>query len=109
MMNIIETIKVATELAKKGMMVELQEKIAQLREEVIALKEDNIQLRTSNLELKEQIDKYSKDAICPKCKKTSWHLEGSKPHPMFGDAGVIERTYICSECGHSEKHLFDPK
>ena len=54
-MAILDTAKTIAELAKKGMSVELQEKIMELREEVIALKEENIQLRNENLQLKQNL------------------------------------------------------
>jgi len=75
----------------------------ELREEVIALKEENLQLRSENLELKKQIDVLSKGEPCPRCRKPTWTVEDSKPHPQFGTLGAIERTYKCSECGLTEK------
>lgn len=107
-MNIMETMKVITELAQKLKNIELQEKIMELREEVINLKEENIQLRAENSELKSQIDEYSNGESCPRCRKRSWVFIDSKPHPTFGDLGCLERTYKCSACGFSEKHMHDP-
>lgn len=101
-MNIMETMKAITELAKKGMTVELQEKIVELREEVVRLKEENIIL-------KQKVEEYSKGDRCPKCRKHKWKLEYSRPHPQFGEVGGIERTYKCSECGFSEKYIVTPK
>lgn len=106
--NIMETMKTITELAKKGMTVELQEKIVELREEVIGLKEENIQLKEENLALKQEIEGYTQGEQCPKCRKASWELVDSIPHPVMGDVGIIERTYKCSECGFSEKKIHTP-
>lgn len=103
-MNIMETMKTITDLAKKGMTVELQEKIVELREEVIGLKEENITLRDENLRLRQQVEGYTKGNPCPKCNKAGWKVESSQPHPKFGRLGAIERTYSCSECGFTEKH-----
>jgi len=45
-MAIIDTSKIIVELAKKGMTIELQEKIMQLREEALELQEEkSIELR----------------------------------------------------------------
>lgn len=107
-MGAIETMKTITELAQKGMTIELQEKIVKLREEVVGLKEENIRLREENVALKQEIERYTKGDICPKCGKAAWKLESSKPHPRLGRLGVIERTYKCSECGFSEKHTLTP-
>ena len=101
-MNIMETMKSITDLAKKGMTVELQEKIMELREAVIALKEENLRLRSDNMELKQQVVELSKGELCPKCRRSSWNLVDSIPHPQFGTLGVIQRTYKCSDCGFSE-------
>ena len=102
-MGITETMATITELAKKGLTVELREKIMDLREDVIALKEENQELRSDNLKLKQQIKKFSKGEQCPKCRKATWELIASKPHPILKDLGMLERTYECSECGFSEK------
>ncbi len=108
-MAILDTAKTIAELAKKGMTVELQEKIVELREEVIALKEENVQLREENLQLKQQLNGYAKGNLCPKCKKDTWQLEESKPHPIMQDMGIILRTYKCSQCGFSEEYDYTPK
>lgn len=107
-MDIIETMKTITDLAKKGMTIELQEKIIELREEVVSLKEENVQLRSDNLELKRKVDELSEGEKCPKCRAVGWGVVDSKPHPAFGEMGCIERTYKCTACGFSEKHMFDP-
>ncbi len=108
-MAILDTVKIIAELAKKGMTVELQEKIMELRTEVMALKEENIRLRDENIQLKHQLDSYTKGEKCPKCLKPAWKVESSKPHSSgLGDLGVIDRTYKCSECGFTEVHTETP-
>lgn len=101
-MDIFEIMKKITDLSKKGMTLELQERIADLREEVIKVKEDNVQLRNDNLDLKQRIEELSQGERCPKCRQQSWVLEGSNPHHIFGDCGVIVRNYKCSKCGFTE-------
>ncbi len=107
-MGAIETMKTISTLAKKGMSIELQEEIIKLREEVIELKEENLQLKYDNIELKKQIGEMSQGELCPKCKRGVFELVDSKPHPTFGIHGCQERTYKCSLCDFSEKHLYDP-
>ena len=41
--------------------------------------------------------------LCPKCKKKTFELISSAPHPIMGEMGVLERTYKCSSCGFEEK------
>ena len=104
----ISDIKEIFEFLKKGATVEAQQKIVELRETVISLQEENINLKRENLALKQQIEVLEKGERCPMCRKPTWNLIKSKPHPTFGDMGTLERTYKCSECGHSENHIFDP-
>ena len=105
MKNILDTMQTITKLAKAGMTLELQEKIAELREQAINLKEDNARLKEENLRLRQELEHFTKDDLCPKCKQPSWILEGSKPHPTFGELGALERTYKCKECGYTENRL----
>jgi RNase P subunit RPR2 len=105
MKNIFDTMQAITKLAKAGMTLELQEKIAELREQTIILKEDNARLKEENLRLRQELEHFTKGALCPKCRQPSWILEGSKPHPTFGDLGALEITYTCTECGYSEKRI----
>ena len=108
-MAIMDTAKTIAELAKKGMTVELQEKIMELREDVMALKEENVQLRNENLMLKQQLENYSKGEKCPKCLKPAWKVESSRPSKTgLGRLGVIDRTYKCAECGFTETHTETP-
>lgn len=104
-MNILDTMQVITKLAKAGMTLELQEKIAELREQVVTLKEDYARLREENLKLRQEIERFTKGDLCPKCKQPSWTLEGSRPHPTFGELGALEKTYKCQECGYAENRL----
>lgn len=106
-MDIFEIMKKITDLSKKGMTLELQERIADLREEVIKVKEDNVQLRNDNLDLKQRIEELSEGERCPKCKQPTWNLEGSKPHHIYGYQGILVRSYKCTNCGYSENHEFD--
>src|SRR5690349_17089610 len=52
-MAILDTAKDIYDLAKKGLTIELQEKIMELREEALALQEENQQLRHRLMEFEE--------------------------------------------------------
>jgi hypothetical protein len=97
----ISNIKEIFKLIKKGATLESQQKIIELEGIVIDLKKEN-------LSLKQQIELSEKGERCPKCRKGYWNLVESKPHPTFGEVGVLERKYKCSECGFTENQIFDP-
>jgi hypothetical protein len=46
---------------------------------------------------------------CPKCHKRTWELVKSLPDPTIGQAGLIRRSYKCSECAFSEEKLITPQ
>ena len=106
--NIKEIFALIKELIKKGATLEAQQKIIELEEKVLLLQEENIKLKKENLSLREQLENWEKGDRCPRCRQRTWNLIESKPHPIFGDVGVLERKYQCSECGHTENPLYDP-
>ena len=108
-MNIFETMQTITKLAKSGMTLELQEKIAELREQVVTLKEENTQLKEELQARRQELERYTKGDSCPKCKKPSWALEGSRPHPTFGRSGALELTFKCRDCGYAENRMDNGK
>ncbi len=108
-MSVVETAKTLGELAKKGMHVDLQEKIIQLREEALELQEENLQLRNENRELREKVALqetvhfkrrvYWRDGdetpYCPYCwekSKTLIHLSGPSKASSRPD------LFVCQEC-----------
>lgn len=108
MMSLIDTAKGIYELSKKGMTIELQEKLMQLREEALELQEENLNLKNENLILKEQVESrenlkfkrkvYFRDddtiPFCPYCfekSKLLIHLSGPTP------SGSVQ-LYHCQEC-----------
>ncbi len=104
----IPNVKEIFELIKKGATLEAQQKISELKETVISLQEENLELKKENLSLKQQIEMSEKGERCPKCRKGCWNLVESNPHPTFGEMGVLERKYKCSECGFTENQIFNP-
>lgn len=106
--NIKETFALIKELIKKGATLEEQQKIMQLEKEVFSLQEENIKLKKENLSLREQLEDWEKGDRCPRCKQRTWNLIESKPHPIFGQMGSLERKYQCSECGFTENQKFNP-
>ncbi len=105
-MSFLDTAKDAYDLAKKGMTIELQEKIMELREQALALQEDNLRLRMRITELEGKLSSGAamefrkpfyfragdEHPFCPVCwekDKTAIHVTGPK-----GDA----EWYSCSVC-----------
>ncbi len=105
-MSFLDTAKDAYDLAKKGMTIELQEKIMELREGALELQEENIQLRKRVIDLEQKIATdaamefrkpfyvKSGDAhpFCPVCwekDKASIHLKGPDGAPEW---------YACPVC-----------
>ena len=104
----IPNIKEIFELLKKGATIEAQQKIMELKETMISLQEENVKLKGENLSLRQQLEMSERGERCPKCKKGTWNLIASNPHPILEDMGVLERTYKCSECGFTENRAFSP-
>ena len=104
----IPNIKEIFELIKRGATIEAQQRIIELKENMISLQEDNLKLREENLSMKQQLEVWEKGERCPKCRKGIWNLIESKPHPIFGQTGVLERKYQCSECGFAENQKYNP-
>ncbi|OKO73613.1 hypothetical protein AC628_23950 [Bradyrhizobium sp. NAS96.2] len=46
---------------------------------------------------------------CPKCREPELRLQDSKPHPTFGEMGVVNRFMKCDACGFSEARMTDTK
>jgi hypothetical protein len=78
--------------------------IADLHMELAEAKVKLAGVMEENIRLKEQVTalQNTEGEPCPKCRKRGWELE-SRPHPIFGDAGGVNRTYKCSACGFSER------
>lgn len=107
-MAIKETTKAIVELAKKGMTIELEEKVMQLREEALELQEENLKLRTENIELKkkEELQEqvkfkrkvYYRDGdevpFCPYC----YDKEKSLIHLIFRYTDEGYEIHYCQGC-----------
>lgn len=42
---------------------------------------------------------------CPICDAPGFRRTGSAPHPVFRDVGVLQDTFECQSCKHSETRL----
>lgn len=40
--------------------------------------------------------------LCPKCSSPQFKLESSNPNRQFGRVGILDDSFKCAECGHSE-------
>jgi len=108
-MAIIDTSKIIVELAKKGMTIELQEKIMQLREEALELQEENLKLKRENIVLKKKEKlqekvKYKRKVyyregdevpFCPYCYEKHQLLIHLTPRYEQYEGGQV---YECREC-----------
>jgi len=110
-MDITNTAKCIAELVKKGMSLELQEKIMQLREEALELQEENIKLKTENVEFKKKEELQDKiqykgnvyyldgDNVpyCPHCydkDKSLIHLITDSRTPSFCNCQACKSQYV---------------
>jgi len=41
--------------------------------------------------------------VCRKCREPRAMFIESRPHPTFGDLGMLLDTYTCSSCSYSEE------
>lgn len=115
-MSFLGTAKDAYELAKKGMTIELQEKIMELREGALSLQEENLQLRQRVTELEQKLVtdstiEYRKPfyiksgddhPFCPVCwekDKSLIHLKGPDGDPEWFKCPVCK----WQEALHPEK------
>ncbi len=76
---------------------ELESQLAQAKAQATDLLEEKGKLEKKLIKIKE-----SSGDICPKCKSNTYNLSESRPHPLFGEVGMKERTYLCSTCGFKE-------
>jgi hypothetical protein len=107
-MSVVDAARMAIDLAKRGMTIELQEQLRQLRKEALELEEENLCLKKENRKLKERIElqetvkfrrrMYWREGdevpFCPYCYEKSHlliHLSG----PQQRQGG---RLLACPEC-----------
>lgn len=87
----------------KNLLADLSLQLADMKLKLADVMEQNRVLTERVREL-EQAD----GEPCPKCRKRSWELQGSRPDPLFGQLGGTRRSYKCSSCGHAEETLITP-
>jgi hypothetical protein len=50
--------------------------------------------------------KRAPSEACPRCGGFEYRVESSRPDPIMGDAGAVQRSMKCKECGFTEKETF---
>jgi len=55
-MSLVDNAKIIADLVKKGVTIDLEEKIMSLRQEALEMQEENVELKIKNLELRKKID-----------------------------------------------------
>jgi len=88
---------------------ELKNLIADLSLKLVEAELEISELLSENAKMKEKLQMLhnAKGALCPKCKKRTFELLSSKPHPLFGEIGYKEHEYKCSECGFTESQIIE--
>jgi len=76
------------------------------RVEAVPDRVDALERRVAELEAK--IAARPAPETCPICEKGEMKVVGVRPHHVFGDMGVQERSLKCNSCGHSEDRQHDP-
>ena len=111
MADIVSTISTALSIASRlkevsekvrdaefrNLVADLSIELAEVKLKVANLLEENAKLKGQLLTLQSAGGEQ-----CPKCGNRTFELTSSKPHPTFGELGVVERTYKCSTCGFQE-------
>ncbi|MCK5771640.1 hypothetical protein [Algiphilus sp.] len=87
----------------KNLLADLSLELADVKLKLASVLEENIRLAEQVREL----EAVESDP-CPKCRKRTWELEVSKPHPDLGELGVVMRYYKCTSCGHAEQTTVTP-
>jgi C4-type Zn-finger protein len=87
----------------KNLVGDLSLKVAELKVQLANMIDENTDLK-GQVKTLQQAD----GEPCPRCRKRTWAVIASAPHPMFGDMGALLRTYRCSECGFSEEKIIKP-
>lgn len=111
MADIVSTVSTALNIASRLKAIsdkirdaEFRNLVADLSIELAEVKLKAASLLEENAGLREQLLKLQSAGgeRCPKCGNRTFELIGSRPHPTFGEVGVVERTYKCSDCGFQE-------
>ena len=111
-MNIARAVAEAqTEFNRADLKLKMADVMSTLADARIALSEarETIHERDQTIKgLQDKITAHASGAACPKCNEGRIKLTGSRPHPTFGDLGVLERTYECDQCGFTENVMHEP-
>ena len=67
-------------------------------------KVEKLELRIAELENPQPKSQHDQ---CPKCHDYSFELISSEPHPDFGEMGVKNRLYRCSNCDFKETKFIE--
>lgn len=115
MADILAPLKTALEIVKKLKEVsdkmhdaELKNLIGDLSLELADIKVKLADVTNENIDLKAKVKQLetAEGDPCPSCRKRTWTVVSSKPHPVMGELGAYNRTYKCSSCQFSEVILY---
>ena len=83
----------------------LREKVLEADRQIENLQSENKRLIAENTVLKQKLARPKEP--CPKGGAQEFNMTASRKHPIFGDAGVVERTHTCEQCGFTETREVD--
>lgn len=93
----------------KATMAELYGKLADVK---IALADARELMREKDDEIRQleaRIAVLTSGEACPICGTGQMTVISSKPHPIWGVHGEMERTVRCGNCGHTEPRRYKPQ
>lgn len=113
MTTVSTAISLATRLREIGKNIENAEfknLLADLSLELADAKLKIADLVSENAEIKEKLNDVTSATgeRCPSCGSRTFKIISTRPHPIFGDLGAIERDYRCSTCEFEESKLIEP-
>ena len=115
-MSLLDTIKDTLELAKKGITIDLQERLMKLREEALALQDENLALKVRVSDLEAQMAESSSlsfDGVvywkarqeadregpyCQRCHDADKKLIRLQSSPRYDLAREVGVTWHCKAC-----------
>ena len=97
----------------KDSYVEIEKARSDLETEKGLLQSENSTLKEHVAELETELQQLKSGAlatyVCDYCGSPELKRIGSRPDPTFGDLGVKQKVFVCSECGNKSAFTPEPK
>ena len=92
-------LKISSEVAN------LQGRLIDVQQQALALQNEKQDLLDEIKQLKAKLAETVDAEPCPSCHRKGWHVESSRPDPVFGRLGGSRRIYRCHFCGFTESKI----